>query len=140
MAATGHEDGRTTHREPTGEVVLVDSVSFLRATDRGAVVVSASHGGSSAGLHAKTVGPGLIGFNDAGGGKDDAGIAGLSLLDADGVAAFAVGHQTARIGDAADHWEAGTVTAVNSTASEAGLRPGMSVQDAVRHWWHSNAD
>jgi hypothetical protein len=69
-------------------------------------------------------------FNDAGGGKDDAGIAGLALLGTVSVPALAVAHTSARIGDAADTWACGVLSAVNQTASAAGVQPGMSVQVA----------
>ncbi|HMQ31322.1 MAG TPA: hypothetical protein PKD53_11370 [Chloroflexaceae bacterium] len=114
-----------------GRVVLMDSISYLDASDAGAIVVSGSHGGASSARYA--LGHPLAGafFNDAGGGKDDAGVSGLRLLDAQGVPAGAVAHTSARIGDAEDAWAAGVLSAVNRAAARVGLRPGMVLRDAA---------
>jgi hypothetical protein len=114
-----------------GRVVLMDSISYVDASDAGAVVVSGSHGGMSSARY--VLGQPLAGacFNDAGGGKDSAGVAGLRLLDKHGIPALAVAHTSARIGDAEDTWECGVLTAVNRAAAAAGLRPGMGAQEAA---------
>lgn len=111
-------------------VVLVDSVSYLDAADRGAVVVSASHGGTSAAVHALAVAPAAIAFNDAGVGKDAAGIRALGILAERAIAAVTVAHTSARIGDADDHWSNGVVSHVNPVAADGGVEPGMSVREA----------
>ena len=49
-------------------------------------------------------------FNDAGVGRDDAGIAGLDYLEALGIPAAAVGNDTARIGDGSDMMARGVIT------------------------------
>ena len=84
------------------EVWALDSIGLCRPQDRRAVIVTGSHGallGGSGddGLPAVDVFAAF--FNDAGGGKDDAGVARLPVLDARGVAAAAVSCDTARIGD-----------------------------------------
>jgi hypothetical protein len=111
-------------------VVLVDSVSYLTAADRGAAVVSGSHGGTSAAGYALTVLPAVVAFNDAGGGKDGAGFRALALLDPYGVAALTVSHDSARIGDAADAWRSGVVSRVNAVAAAKGAEPGLSLRAA----------
>jgi hypothetical protein len=70
-------------------------------------------------------------FNDAGGGKNDAGIAALALLELEGIAAAAVSHESARIGDALDAWENGIVSHVNASAAEAGISTGETLREAV---------
>lgn len=112
-------------------IVLMDSISYIDEHDRGAVVVSGSHGGVSSARYA--LGVPLIGvvFNDAGIGKDRAGIAGLDLLDQVGVPAMAVTHTSARIGDAADTWANGVISAVNTAAAARSVRIGMTVPTAI---------
>jgi hypothetical protein len=113
------------------EVALVDSVSYLSSEDTDGYVVSASHGGVSAGEHALQFHPTMIAFNDAGGGKEDAGFRALDMLDTEGIAAVCVAHTSARIGDAEDHWNNGVVSRANSGAERAGIRAGMKLTAAV---------
>jgi hypothetical protein len=47
--------------------------------------------------------------------------------------AIAVAHTSARIGDAADTWDHGIVSAINQAAAARGVRIAMSVQEAVMH-------
>jgi hypothetical protein len=112
----------------TLRVVLLDSVAALDATHRGAVVVTGSHGGVSAAAYAQRFAPALVVFNDAGRGKDDAGVAGLPMLQSHGIAAATVAHDSARIGEAADTLAHGVVSAVNAAAAERfGLAPGAAL-------------
>jgi hypothetical protein len=106
-------------------VVLVDSITQVRPEDAGSVAVSGSHGGTSAASFAAAVPLALAVFNDAGIGKDAAGIAGLARLEAVGIAAATVSHASARIGEARDSWENGVVSRVNGRAARLGLRPGQ---------------
>ena len=118
-------------RGPRGRVILIDSITQLAAGDEGAIVVSGSHGGTSSGTFALELPLRLVFFNDAGVGKDEAGIAALAMLQARGVAAAAVAHTSARIGDALDAWEHGVISRVNDPAHALGLRSGQSVRDAA---------
>jgi uncharacterized protein YunC (DUF1805 family) len=70
-------------------------------------------------------------FNDAGFVLAHAGIAALALLDAEGIAAVAVSHRSARIGDAQDSWNAGEISAVNAAAAQLGLRVGAALRHAL---------
>ena len=112
-------------------VVLIDSITQVEAGDAGRIVVSGSHGGTSAASFAAEVKAALYVFNDAGIGKDRAGIAGLDMLEAVGIAAVAVAHDSARIGDARDTLENGVVGAVNQPARAAGMFAGMTVPEAL---------
>jgi hypothetical protein len=69
--------------------------------------------------------------NDAGIGRDGAGIGGLALLDALGVPAVAIDAFSARIGDAADMLARGRVSRANETAAALGVAPGQSAAGAV---------
>ncbi len=116
---------------PRDEVVLLDSVTEVTPAHAGRVVVTGSHGGLSAGRYAMEVRARLYVFNDAGIGKDDAGIAALAMLDAVGQPAAAVAHTSARIGEAADTWNGGVISRVNAAARAAGYRTGQALRAAV---------
>ena len=98
---------------------------------RDCVVVTGSHGGQSAGRYALAVHARLYVFNDAGVGKDEAGIAALAMLDAAGRPAVAVAHTSARIGEAADTWNGGVISRVNAAAAAGGYRAGELLRTAV---------
>lgn len=118
-------------RVDDGRVLLVDSITQLVADDAGACVVSGSHGGRSSASYALAVPLALVVFNDAGIGKDEAGVAALALLQAAGRAAATVAHTSARIGDAADTWQHGVISRVNAAAAALGLAPGQPLQAAL---------
>lgn len=110
---------------PGGRIVVMGSITQVTAEDAGSLVVSGSHGGISSGEYALVLAPlRLAVFNDAGVGKDRAGIAALEMLQARGVAGAAVSHESARIGDAQDTWEHGVVSHANAVAQGLGLVPG----------------
>jgi len=110
------------------KVVLLDSISHVGAADGGHVVVAASHGGTSAAEYAAPCKLAAVFFNDAGVGKDKAGIAALAILE---VPAGTVSHMSARIGDAEDMWQHGVLSHVNAAAARLGLKSGERLQDAV---------
>ena len=83
-------------RGARGHVLIMDSITKVTPEDQGAVVVSASHGGASSGEFALEVPLKLAFFNDAGVGKDDAGIFSLALLQSRGVACGTVSHGVRR--------------------------------------------
>lgn len=113
-------------------LILHDSVTQVTPADAGALVVTGSHGGASVVPYALAVRAWLYVFNDAGVGKDGAGTAALQLLDEEGLAAAAVSHDSARIGEARDAWENGVVSAVNVAARTLGLRPGDRLAAVLR--------
>jgi hypothetical protein len=111
--------------------VILDSVTHLKPEHRGAAAYCASHGGAYAGYFAASKGVGAVILNDAGIGREQAGVAGLGLLDGLGVPAAAISHRTARIGDGADGVARGVVSFVNRNAAAAGLGVGMGCRDAL---------
>lgn len=113
-------------------IVLIDSIAQIEDEDAEAVIVAGSHGGVSAAEYALRVPLRLACFNDAGVGKDDAGIAALALLEQAGVAALTVSHLSARIGDARDVWEHGVVSHVNAQARAIGFAAGQGLQTMLR--------
>ena len=116
-----------------GRVVIMDSITKVTAEDTGSVAVSASHGGASSGEFALDLAPlRMAVFNDAGVGKDEAGIAALAMLQARGVGGATVSHTSARIGDAQDTWDHGVVSHANAIAQGLGLKPGSRLCDVLR--------
>ena len=122
---------RDQHPLPNGQTLwVIDSITQLEAAAVGCVVVSGSHGGMSSSQVALAYRPLLTVFNDAGVGKDEAGIRGLALLGDEGLACAMVDYRSARIGDAQDTYENGRVSFVNAPAQALGVRVGMAVKDA----------
>ena len=118
-------------RGPGGTVLIMDSITKVAPEDQGAIVVSASHGGASSGEFALEVPLKLVFFNDAGVGKDAAGIAALAMLQMRGVAGGAVAHTSARIGDAQDMWACGVISHLNDAARGLGLAVGLPLREAL---------
>jgi len=115
------------------QVWALDSVALVEPGDRRQIVVTGSHGGLLGGKpdHVLEVDVFAAFFNDAGGGKENAGYARLPVLDGRGIAAAAVSCQTARIGDGKSTYETGVISRVNETAARLELREGMSTRSAV---------
>jgi hypothetical protein len=111
-----------------GRIIVMDSITKLTPDDAGAIVVSASHGGVSSGEFALAFPLTAVFFNDAGVGKDNAGIAALEMLQKRGIAAGTVSHSSARIGDSADMWSNGVISHVNPAARKLGLKPGSDLR------------
>lgn len=112
-------------------VVIMDSITKVEPQDEGDIVISASHGGASSGEFALQVPLHLVFFNDAGVGKQNAGIAALDMLETQKVAAGTTSHTTARIGDSADMWDHGVISYLNVQARALGLTVGEKLSTAV---------
>lgn len=106
---------------------VVDSITELGPQDAGCIAISGSHGGLSSARYALAVRPLLSVFNDAGVGKDAAGIAGIDVLQGHGLAACAVSHISACIGQASSTLECGVVTHANVAARVLSIVPGLSL-------------
>ena len=111
--------------------IVLDSVTHLVAAHRGKAAYCASHGGMYAGFYAAKSGSGAMILNDAGVGREQAGIAGLDLLERLGVPAAAIAHTSARIGDGADGHTRGRLSFVNGAARRIGLEVGMTCATAL---------
>ena len=112
-------------------ILTADSITRVGDEAAGAVVVNGSHGGIYAAYLAAKLGVVAAIFNDAGGGRDDAGIAGLDYLATLDIPAAAVGYATARIGDGRDMIARGIITHANALAIDLGCRPGMRCEAAA---------
>jgi hypothetical protein len=115
-------------------ITLLDSIALIDSSNAGTIVVTGSHGGRSAAGFVVDVRekPLAVFFNDAGGGKDNAGKVGLDMLQAIGVAAACYSHMSARIGDAQDGLDNGVLTDLNDLAKQAGIKTEMEVSQAIR--------
>jgi hypothetical protein len=115
-------------------ITLLDSIAMIDSSHAGTIVVTGSHGGRSAAGFVVDVSkkPLAVFFNDAGGGKDDAGKVGLGMLQAIGVAAACYSHMSARIGDAQDGLDHGILTDMNDLAKQVGIKKDMQVSEATR--------
>jgi len=112
---------------------VVDSIAVVEPAMADAVVVSGSHGGVSAARYVLALQdkPHAVFFNDAGVGKDGAGVVGLEMLQEVGVIAATCSHESARIGDAQDGLDQGVISRVNALGRAAGLAPGQRVLEQV---------
>ena len=109
-------------------LLIIDSITQLTPNDAGCIAVSGSHGGRSVSRYAVAARPLLSVFNDAGVGKDRAGIAALDILEEAGLAACTVSHMSACIGQATSTLESGIVSHVNQQARALGCKPGQPVR------------
>jgi hypothetical protein len=112
-------------------ILTADSVTRLGPEHVGAVLIAGSHGGVYAAVLAARAGVRAVILNDAGIGLEQAGIAGLDVLDHIGMAAATIHHDTARIGDGADMARRGIVSHVNAAALHVGCVPGQDCMAAA---------
>ena len=125
---TGTIKGKT---ESMPVLRIVDSITELKAADKGCIAVSGSHGGLSSARYSLAARPLLSVFNDGGGGLDNAGLAALDFLQSHGLAACTVAHHSARIGEAQSTLASGVVSHANALAAAQGIQAGWTCQQAV---------
>lgn len=111
----------------------IDSASQVLNSDRGAILLTGSHGGLLGGRpeSALRADARVAVFNDAGVGIEDAGIGRLAALEDRGIAAATVASSSARIGDGLSTYEDGVISYCNKSAQELGARVGQSVKELV---------
>lgn len=112
-------------------IVLADTATKLGPAPQGTVIVTGSHGGRYAAYLTLKAHPRAVIHNDAGIGRDAAGVAVLAMAQALGIAAATASHTSCRIGDAADMVARGVVSRANATAAALGIAPGMPCRDAA---------
>lgn len=113
------------------ELVVLDSACQLNRAHKDKLIITGAPGTLAAGRCALEVAPRLIVFNDAGVGKNQAGIAALAQLERFGIAAAAVAAASARIGDAEDTLACGVISFVNAQAAQLGLAVGAPLAQAL---------
>jgi hypothetical protein len=114
----------------SADVRIFTSASSATAPDecRGHVLVSGSYGGEYNAYHAGRHGIRGVILNDAGVGRDRAGIRGLDYLEGVGLAAATADVMSCHIGDGAHMLRHGTVSFVNRCAALLGCAPGQAVR------------
>ncbi|MDD4969676.1 MAG: hypothetical protein PHT07_09635 [Paludibacter sp.] len=117
---------------PVG-VILLDSLGDLQADNTSPILVCASHCGDNGTFARKVKNCRVkaVFLNNAGIGKNQAGISGLAHYEAENILACAVDHNSAEIGVARYTWENGIISHTNTQAEELGIQTGDSVQEAV---------
>ena len=129
------EGTRVTLRDVPGEprLICADSVGMVRPEDTGHIVITASHAALPGGRHDTIIPPGILAvfFSDAGVGLDNAGIARLPVLDADGIIAGTTSAASAPIGDSRALYERGVLSHLTSSAMQAGGTVGMPLKTFV---------
>jgi uncharacterized protein YunC (DUF1805 family) len=112
-------------------IIIADSATSLDANNKNDVVVDGSHCGINVGEMMLQAGArGMIG-NDAGIGLEKAGIAGLKLLEENGIPAAAVSCTSAEIGRGTSTYAEGKISTVNEVAKRLGIAVGMSAKEAA---------
>lgn len=114
-------------------VWLLDSASLISPQDEEAIAVTGSHGGLPGNDPARAAKAAVFCalFNDAGIGRDEAGVRRLAALEERGIAGAVVAARSARIGDANSTMETGILSRVNALAAGLGGHEGMSARDFV---------
>lgn len=112
-------------------IQVVNSITQIGTDAIGRVVVAGSHGGLIAGAIAARARVRAVVFNDAGIGKDEAGIASLAALQNIGMAAATVARRTAPMGDGAAMMARGVISFANGHAQRCGVRVGMPCETAA---------
>lgn len=114
-------------------VVLLDSLGDLQPGNTIPILVCGSHCGGNSDLarQVKNCGVKAVFLNNAGVGKNQAGIRGLTYYEAENILACAVDHNSAEIGISRDTWESGIISHTSPQAEAAGIQTGNSVKEAV---------
>ena len=113
-------------------VVAADSIAFGtdEDTDRN-VLVTAGHTGRSAVPYLRRCRPHGFICSDGGRGLDDSGMAGLYIVEADGLAGATVDARRARMGSGLSHYHDGIISAANAHAAAARVEVGMPCPEAA---------
>ena len=127
--STGHE--MIDEMEIPENILLVDSVNYLDSTAQGNVVIASSHGGTYAAYKAAASGARAVILNDAGIGRQDAGIACLDYCERISMGAAVVSHTSARIGEATDMLRRGIISHANRLAKSVSCTPGTTCARAA---------
>ena len=112
-------------------ITVTDSITFLNENNAGDIVVCGSHGGMSAGYYAQKHGVKAVFFNDAGIGKNKAGVKSLELLSDAGILACTVDCMSAEIFNGQDVLENGIISVCNQLAKGRNIKEGMKVREAI---------
>ena len=126
------KEKKVVQEEEWGKVTILDSAAQVGSDETGQVLVVGSHGSELAARYVAHHLPFGVILNDAGKGKNNAGISGLSVLESMHILGATVHCMTARIGDGHDNYYSGIISAVNDKAKTSGVQVGMTALEAVR--------
>lgn len=114
-------------------VIATDSIAFGTQEDTDTnVLVTAGHTGRSAVPYLRQWRPHGFICSDGGRGLDDSGIAGLFIVEAEGLAGATVDARSARMGSGLSHYHDGVISALNAHAATRGVTIGMTASEAAR--------
>lgn len=113
-------------------IIVTDSIVFGTEEDKRNILVTAGHTGRSGARHILKVRP--FGFicSDGGKGRNDSGMAGLAIVNTEGIAGATVDAHRARMGDGMSTYNDGVISAANELALKHGVRVGMSAVEAAQ--------
>ncbi|MEJ0011748.1 MAG: hypothetical protein WDM94_03790 [Bauldia sp.] len=114
-----------------GQIFCVPASSYVNETHRGQVIISGSYGGDYNAFHAGKWGLRGVVLNDAGVGKDKAGIHGIEYLEQIGLAAATADVNSCHIADGEHMLEHGVISFVNRYAIGLGCKRGDTVRAAA---------
>ncbi len=114
-------------------ITVTDSITFLNESNAGDIVVCGSHGGVSAGHYAQKHRLKAVFFNDAGIGKNNAGIKSIDSLSDAGILACTVDCMSAEIFNGMDTFENGIISVCNPLAKSRNINEKMTVKEAIKH-------
>jgi len=114
-------------------ITVTDSITFLTESNAGDIVVCGSHGGVSAGYYAQKHNLKAVFFNDAGIGKNNAGIKSLESLSDAGILACTVDCMSAEIFNGQDILDNGIITVCNQLAKSRNIKEKMTVKEAIKY-------
>ncbi len=114
------------------DITVTDSITFLNENNAGDIVICGSHGGLSAGHYAQKRGVKAVFFNDAGIGKNNAGVKSLESLSEAGILACTVDCMSAEIFNGQDILDNGIITVCNPLAKARNIKEKMTVKEAIK--------
>jgi len=126
------EDKRKVVKEMgKARIVVMDTSSEVKQDNNMDIIITGSHGGVNACEYMANLKIKGMVSNDAGIGKNEAGIARMKGLDKWDIPAVAVSSMSAKIGNGRSTYEQGKISVVNEAARKLGIAPGMSAKDAA---------
>lgn len=114
-------------------ITVTDSITFLNENNAGDIVICGSHGGVSAGHYAQKRKVKAVFFNDAGIGKNNAGVKSLVSLSDSGVIACTIDCMSAEIFNGYDALKNGIISVCNPLATKKGIKESMTVTEALKY-------
>jgi len=127
-----HEVHKVVKESDGFRIVIANSATSITEDNKNDIVVDGSHCGAN--IAPDYILPsgarGMIG-NDAGIGRENAGIASLKTLEEHSIPAAAVAAMSAEIGIGQSTYDEGVISTVNEVAKKMGVAVGMTAKEAA---------